>query len=328
MQALPQFNAQDFGAFLCTPQTFVLDLKDASVLEVIAELCKMKSVINPKAYKQYSSLKTQINKIQSSFGVILKPIQITDVFWHHFVGYMINESRLALSSIKTICARLRSALSWASRHNCPVSPSFDFINLPSYCHQQIALTPDEVSHIYHFDISTIKRRPQYLRNMERVKDMLVLMCSLGQRFSDVVRMDKSCFDRNIFSILQQKTGNYARVDIDKMSMDRNTVYAILEKYDYKCPLEGKDISAFDRYVKQLLMYIGHEFLEPIKREQKVNGVIETKYVPKYKLISSHTGRRTFATNNILRGFPEAEVRRATGHKTSSAFQKYIWYFDD
>ena len=50
--------------------------------------------------------------------------------------------------------------------------------------------------------------------------------------------------------------------------------------------------------------------------------------PKYKLVSSHTCRRTFATINVLRGFHEAEIRRATGHKTSEAFSKYLWYFDD
>lgn len=327
MQALPSYNAGDFAAFLQTPQTFNLDLSKASVMEVIEELIKMKTVVNPKAFKQYSSLKTQIRGIESAFGITLMPIQITDIFWNHFISYMINVSKLAVSSVKTICAQLRSTLSWASRHQCKVSPSFDFVNLPSYCHQQVALTPDEVSHIYHFDINTIDRRPQYKRNMERVKDMFVLSCNLGQRFSDMVRMDKSCFDRNIFTILQQKTGNHARVDIERMSMDRNTTYEILEKYKYKAPITG-DISAHDRYIKQLLQYIGRGFLMPVKQEQRVNGVIETKFVPKYRLVSSHTCRRTFATVNILRGLPEAEVRRATGHKSSSAFEKYLCYYEE
>lgn len=35
MQALPTYNAGDFTAFLQTPQTFVLDLSNASILEVI-----------------------------------------------------------------------------------------------------------------------------------------------------------------------------------------------------------------------------------------------------------------------------------------------------
>lgn len=327
MQALPTYNAGDFAAFLATPQTFILDLSNASVLEVIDELCKMKNLVNPKSYKQYSCLRSQLRGLQQTFGVTIMPQQITDVFWNHFIAYMLNVSKLAVSTVKTTCARLRAALSWASRHNCKVSPSFDFVNLPSYCHQQVALTPDEVSHIYHFDINNIPRRSQYRRNMERVRDMFVLSCNLGQRFSDMVRIDKTCFDRNIFTILQQKTGNHARVDIERMALDRNTTYTILEKYNYKAPIIG-DISAHDRYIKQLLQYIGKEFNEQVKQEQRVNGIIETDFLPKYKLISSHTCRRTFATVNILKGMSEAEVRRGTGHKSSSAFEKYLCYYDD
>ena len=39
-------------------------------------------------------------------------------------------------------------------------------------------------------------------------------------------------------------------------------------------------------------------------------------------------RRTFAANNILRGLKASEIRRATGHKSESSFEKYICYFDD
>lgn len=56
---------------------------------------------------------------------------------------------------------------------------------------------------------------------------MFVSCNLGQRFSDMIRIDKSCFDRNIFTIFQQKTGNKARVDIDKMSIDKKTTYYIL-----------------------------------------------------------------------------------------------------
>ena len=240
---------------------------------------------------------------------------------------MVSAHGLAVSTAKTCCAQLRSALSWAARHNCPIAPSYDFVQLPKYNHDQVALTPDEVSHIYHFDLNTIERRKQYIRNMEKVKDHFVLSCSLGQRFSDMVRIDKSCFDRNIFSIMQLKTGTKCRIDIDRLAMDANTVYTILDKYGFKAPIQG-DISAYDRYIKQLLQYIGGEFLKDVKRETKVNGAIDTHFIPKHKLVSSHTSRRTFATVNVIRGYTEAEVRRGTGHKTSEAFSKYLWYHDD
>lgn len=303
---------------------FTLDLSNASALEIIDEFVKMKSKMHPNYAKSFSTLRLHLARLEKQFHCTLMPHQITDVFWYNFIPFLTN-SGLALSSVTKVCSQLRTALNWGAKHNARISPTFDLIKLPSYCRQQIALTPDEVSHIYHFDISTIKRRPQHLRKLEVVRDMFVLSCNLGQRFSDMIRIDKSCFDRNIFTILQQKTGTCARVDIERMSLDRKTTYAILEKYDYQSPLTT-DISCYDKYLKELLQHVG--FNELIRRETKVNGFVESKLVPKWKLISSHTARRTFVTNNILRGLKTPEIRRATGHKSESSFEKYICYFDD
>lgn len=303
---------------------FTLDLSNATIIEVVTQLVKMKSKMYPNYAKSFSTLLYHLRGIESQFGCTLMPYQITDIFWHNFIPYLLSKG-LALSSIKKVSSQLRTALDWGTRYGAKIAPTFDLVRIPPYCRQQIALTPDEVSHIYHFDISTIKRKPQHLKKLEQVRDMFVLSCNLGQRFSDMVRINKSCFDRNIFTIVQQKTGAHARVDIDSMSLDKNTTYAILRKYDFNSPLTT-DISCYNKYIKVLLQHIG--FKELVKRETKINGHIEVNYEPKWKLIGSHTARRTFATNNVLRGFKTSEIRRATGHKSESAFEKYICYFDE
>lgn len=40
-------------------------------------------------------------------------------------------------------------------------------------------------------------------------------------------------------------------------------------------------------------------------------------------ISSHTARRSFATNYYLEGFPTIDLMKITGHKTEKAFLTYI-----
>ena len=114
----------------------------------------------------------------------------------------------------------------------------------------------------------------------------------------------------------------AQVDIDKMSIDLRATYKILGMYDYKAPY-GVDNTAFNHYLHALLQYIGCEFSEPVKIEYKTNGKVTTKIKPKWQVITSHTARRTFITNNALRGFSDAEIRRASGHKTASAMDKYV-----
>ncbi|MCS2297270.1 tyrosine-type recombinase/integrase [Bacteroides ovatus] len=41
------------------------------------------------------------------------------------------------------------------------------------------------------------------------------------------------------------------------------------------------------------------------------------------MISSHTCRRSFCTNMYLSGFPAGELMRISGHKSPSAFMRYI-----
>ena len=315
----------DFGAYLhiSKDELFVLDLSQATLLEVIEEQIKMKQNLSPRYGKGLSCLKKHLKFIEEQFGCSLMPIQITDIFWHHFTHYLQSKG-LSISSIKTLCSQLRSALSWASRHRAIISPSYDVIQLPAYKHQQIALTPDDVSRIFHYDIASLPKRKQYIRHMEKIRDMFVLSCNLGQRYSDMIRIDKKSFEFNRFSIVQQKTGTKAVVDIDKFCVDRKMVYQILEKYKYEAPFNG-DISSYNKYLKYLMKHVG--LTDEIKRETKVNGMIQVDYIAKYKLIGSHTGRRTFITINLLRGIPLHEIMRASGHTSYSSFQKYWCYYD-
>lgn len=318
-----EYNSENFRTYLHSDAecVFTLDLSEATMLEVINEYTKVKSLLSPNFAKQYSGLTHNLKAIQSEFGCTIMPIQITDIFWHNFCAFLVNKG-LAPSTIKTFCSQLVTAVQWGARHKAPISMTYDFFKIPMFYRQQLALSQDDVSRIYHFDIDKIPRRSQYLRHMHRVRDMFVLSCNLGQRYSDMRRINKTHFDRNIFTIVQQKTGNTARVDIDKFALDSRTVYNILEKYDYAAPF-SLDISNYNKYVKQLMQYMG--FNEVVTREEKIAGRVVTQSMQKHKLITSHTARRTFATVNVMRGYRYVDVRRATGHKSESGFEKYICY---
>ena len=51
--------------------------------------------------------------------------------------------------------------------------------------------------------------------------------------------------------------------------------------------------------------------------------IEKRYIPKYKVVSSHTCRRSFATNLYRNGYSLAEIMPMTGHSTESQLREYI-----
>ena len=75
------------------------------------------------------------------------------------------------------------------------------------------------------------------------------------------------------------------------------------------------------YIKEIGKEVGID--EMILQTRTKGGMKIQKSVPKYELISTHTGRRSFATNLYLSEFPAISIMKITGHKTEEAFLRYI-----
>ena len=95
---------------------------------------------------------------------------------------------------------------------------------------------------------------------------------------------------------------------------REPVRKIFEKYDYELPPPISE-SNFNAYIKEVC-----KLCESLQRKQELTiyegGKQKSIYKPRYELVSSHTGRRTFAT--LL-----ADIASATGHKNISTLQGYV-----
>lgn len=314
-----QSAANPFVGLFDNRGKFDLDLSKATVIQVLENYEEFKRRTSP-GYSM-KSLKNNIEMVQVLAGHLIFPHEITDIFYAKFSEWLTAKG-LKYNSQKQYVSQIRSALQWAQRHKCQLSESFDLFNLPNYDPFTIALTADEVSHIAHFDINTIKCRSQHKRTLEKVRDHFVLSCSLGQRYSDMVRITPENFERNIFSCTQKKTGNRASLDIDRLSITPKLAYKILEKYGYKAPWTG-DITNYNHYLHELIEYIGDGFNEEKKIEYKIGGQMVVEVKKKHELIASHTARRTFVTYNANRQCSIAELMKATGHKSMSSFSTYI-----
>lgn len=297
---------------------FDVDLHGLSLLECLEKFQEYKRKTSEKASKAYNCIKLHIAQMEKDYNTIIKPQQITDVFWSMFIPTLINKG-LKPSYISCLCSQMTNLLKWSSKHNAVVSSTYEDYQTPQASVLRLALTADEVSWCFHFGINTIKCRSDKKRTLERVRDMFVLSCNLGQRHSDMVRISKDNFERGIFKITQQKTGNVAVVDIEKMAIDKKTTYAILEKYNYTAPYIA-DISHYEKHLKDLFRAIG--LTDTIKTECKINGVITTELKRKCDHISAHDSRRTFASINYYRDVPKRLIMEATGHKSESSFSLY------
>ena len=329
----------DFGEYLASSMNnmFTLDLSNCTLIDCINKMCEIKARSHPKIRQNYRMLITKLTSIEQQFGCTIMPAMISSVFWNHFIPFLADQG-LKYSTIGHIKANLIAVLNWSSKYGVKLNPSYSEVDIPNYVPSKISLTPDEISHIYHFKIGqeqtysfrlkkVLKLRKNKIETLERVRDMFVLGCNLGQRYSDLVRISPENFKNGQFSIVQQKTGNKCFVPINSMSIDSRITWAILEKYGYHAPYTG-DINNYNTYLHELLHHIGEDFLEEVHIDNKINGVITRETKQRYQLISSHSARRSFATINTLRNIPRNKILRATGHSSEKAFVRYICYDED
>lgn len=172
--------------------------------------------------------------------------------------------------------------------------------------ENVYLDERELRQIYDLDLSENPR-------LDKVRDVFLVACWTGLRYGDLRNIPGNV-NGDFIEIEQSKTGNEVIIPL------HHTVKAILEKYDNNLP---KPISnqKFNDYVKDVVKLAGIN--EGFHKGITKGGQKISKKYEKWELVSSHTGRRSFATNLYKQGFPSYSIMQITGHKTETAFLKYI-----
>lgn len=98
------------------------------------------------------------------------------------------------------------------------------------------------------------------------------------------------------------------------------VVEVLQKYQGNIPNSISN-QKMNLYVKEIAE--AAEINQPIVRSITRGNKREETIQYKHQMISSHTARRSFATNAYLGGVPTISIMKITGHRTEKAFMKYI-----
>ena len=180
------------------------------------------------------------------------------------------------------------------------------------------LTKEEIEQIRELDLSKNKK-------LERVRDLFLLHMNTGVRYSDLHKINRKNlqeFDgEHFFQIRQEKTAEFLWIPI----LDAE-VLSILEKYNGQSPGLGERVKflsnqKYNDYLKELGQ--AAQVFERITTYKTIGGERQEKTQCKAELICSHTARRTFCTNAYKAGLPTASIMTISGHKTETAFRKYI-----
>jgi Phage integrase SAM-like domain/Arm DNA-binding domain len=171
----------------------------------------------------------------------------------------------------------------------------------------VYLNWQELSLIYHLDLSANK-------NLEKYRDLFVLGCLTGFRFSDYSDIKPEEVRGGMLYVNQTKTLSTVVVPLRKDAKD-----ILIEKYNMQMP-QVSNVN-FNYYIKEVVKLAGID--EQIKITHKRGNKIQEEIRPKYAWIMSHTCRRSFCTNEFLDGTPTNLIMAISGHKTEKAFRRYI-----
>ncbi len=154
--------------------------------------------------------------------------------------------------------------------------------------------------------------------LDQVRDLFLVGCYTGIRYSDYNQVNEDHLIRNakgvFLKIIMEKTGGQVVVPL------RPEVLMILEKYRNRLP---RALSNQKMNVHLKTIAAKAELNETIPVSITRGGMNVEKVQPKHKLVTTHTARRSFATNAYLAGVPAISLMKITGHRTEKSFLRYI-----
>jgi integrase len=169
-------------------------------------------------------------------------------------------------------------------------------------------------------------------HLKQSKDIFVVGCSIGLRFSDLMALRKINLEKtkdSVYIVTKSiKTNTYTRIKIPEY------VLKILKHYCrfQKTLLPRISLSNFNKHLKTLGKMAGWtqetgkvRSKRGIKKEQKSASGKLYRFCD---LLSSHVMRKTTITTMLILGMPETLVRKVSGHAANSKeFYKYVNYSD-
>ena len=238
-----------------------------------------------------------------------------------YVGYLRDVKEMRNSTIGKQLSFLKWFLRWAYKKGVHQNNAYDSYKpkLKSTQKKIIFLTWNELNRLREFKIPFNKQA------LERVRDVFLFQCFTGLRYSDVFNLRRSDIKGDHIEVTTVKTSDSLIIELNNHSK------AILDKYKDVAFEDDKVLPVITNqkmndYLKELAELAGID--EPIRQTYYKGNERIDEVTPKYALLGTHAGRRTFICNALALGIPPQVVMKWTGHSDYKAMKPYIDIADD
>lgn len=236
---------------------------------------------------------------------------ITLEFYNQYTGYLTHQCNLSANTVGKHIKTLKTFLNEATDRGLNQNMDFKKRKFKTIREESdsIYLTVEELKKMESVDFSGSPR-------LEKVRDLFLVGCYTGLRFSDFTQIKPENIDLNksMLQIRTQKTGQRVSIPLHP------TVKTFLKKYDNKLPKAYVN-QVMNKYLKDVASISGLK--QMVETTITKGGTMQKNSCPKYELVTTHTARRSFATNLYLADVPSISIMKITGHKTERSFMQYI-----
>ena len=238
-----------------------------------------------------------------------------------YVAYLRDVKEMRNSTIGKQLSFLKWFLRWAFKKGLHQNNAYDSYKpkLKSTQKKIIFFTWEELNKLREFEIPAAKQA------LDRVRDVFLFQCFTGLRYSDVFNLRKSDIKGDHIEVTTVKTSDSLIIELNKHSK------AILDKYKDVAFEDNKVLPVITNqkmndYLKELAELAGID--EPVRQTYYRGNERIDEVIPKYALLGTHAGRRTFICNALALGIPPQVVMKWTGHSDYKAMKPYIDIADD
>lgn len=152
------------------------------------------------------------------------------------------------------------------------------------------------------------------------RDIFCFCCFTSLRYSDAANLKRANIHDNIMTITTVKTSDTLTIELNKYAR------SILERYKDRKELDGYVFphmtnQRMNIYLKDLCELCGIN--QPVAHTYFIGAQRFEEVTPKFELIGTHTGRRTFICNALMLGIPAEIVMKWTGHSDYKSMKPYI-----
>jgi integrase len=264
----------------------------------------------PYTLAGYMKLSRKLVIYQTETGRGIDFDDLTLDFYDHFKRWLTAQG-LTLNYVGTLLKDVKVMLKQAHADGMHQNTAYQHKNFKKLVEEvdNVYLSDAELTTLYSLDLTANAR-------LDRVRDLFLIGCYTGLRFSDFsqLRPENITHEGRIFTRKTLKT-------FEKVSIPLNpNVLAILAKYEGVPPRTITN-QRLNSYLKELCQLAG--FVEGVEVGRTKGGKRQVAYKPKFELVTSHTARRSFATNAYLAGVNPVMIMKVTGHRSESVFLRYI-----